>query len=130
MTVVHVPSGCSVGALAFYGSAAPAPGYLIGLPPAPPLRPPDSPASPPPAVYPCGPGTSVNAASRQCEITCDANANRRLADAGADAAGATADEIVDAYLREHPEFAAQVDDEMMMRHLRNLGEHFGVPALA
>ena len=110
--------------------AAPAPGYLIGLPPAPPLLPPDAPSSPPPAVYPCGPGTSVNAASGQCEIACDANANRRLADAGVDAGVATADEIVDAYLREHPEFAAQVGNEMMMQHLRRLGEHFGVPALA
>ena len=121
-----MPSGCTVGALAFYGSAAAAPGYVVGLPPAPPLRPPDSPSSPPPAVYPCGPGTSVNTATNECEIACTGDAGRRLADEEA----TTANDIVAAYLREHPEFADVAADKMIMEHLLRLGEHFGVPALS
>ena len=132
LSVVRVPDGCTVGALAFYGTAAPAPGYLVGLPPTPPLPPP---LPPPPATYFCGPGTTGNAASGQCEIACDGNGDRRLADAGVDvgvgtdAEVATSDAVVDAYLREHPELAAQVDKEMMM-HFRRFVERFGVPALA
>ena len=131
LQLVQVPSGCTVGALAFYGTAAPAPGYLVGLPPTPPLPPP---LPPPPATYFCGPGTTGNAASGQCEIACDESGNRRLAGAGMDGGvgargGRHVGRIVDAYLREHPELAAQVDKEMMM-HFRRLVEHFGVPALA
>ena len=48
---------------------------------------------------------------------------------GTDAEVATSDAVVDAYLREHPELAAQVDKEMMM-HFRRFVERFGVPALA
>ena len=133
LTLVQVPPGCTVGALAFYNTAAAAPGYVFGLPPAPPALPPASPAAPPPALLTCGPGTSANIATSRCEITCGTGRRtQELEDQPASDARPPADarEIARAYVEAHPELAVWMDDERM-RHLERLVEHthFGRPAL-
>ena len=135
--LVHVPAGCSVGSLAFSSTAAPAPGYVLGLPPAPPQPPPGLPAAPPPSPLSCGPGTSVNAATNQCEIPCDDSSGRRMVDEIPDE---SSDELptardprlreVSTYLKRHPHL-----DEATVRHLVSLGrsqfeQHFWEPAFA
>ena len=133
LTLVQVPPSCTVGALAFYNTAAAAPGYVFGLPPAPPALPPASPAAPPPALLTCGPGTSANIATSRCEITCGTGRRtQELEDQPASDARPPADarEIARAYVEAHPELAVWMDDERM-RHLERLVEHthFGRPAL-
>ena len=132
--LVHVPAGCTVGSFAFYSTAAPAPGYVLGLPPAPPQPPPGLPAAPPPSPLSCGPGTSVNAATNQCEITCDGSSGRRmLADALPDESSdepPTARDVVSTYMKSHPHL-----DEATVQHLVSLGrskfeQHFWEPAFA
>ena len=130
--LVHVPAGCTVGTLAFYSTAAPAPGYVLGLPPAPPQPPPGPPAAPPPSPLSCGLGTSVIAASNQCEILCDGSSGRRMADEVPDESPdepPTARAVVSAYLERHPHL-----DEGTVQHLVSLGsqfgQHFGEPAFA
>jgi hypothetical protein len=127
-----VPAGCTVGSLAFYSTAAPAPGYVLGLPPAPPQPPPGLPAAPPPSPLSCGPGTSVNAATNQCEITCDGSSGRRMADEIPDESSdepLTARDAVSTYMKSHPHL-----DEGTVQHLvilrSQFGQHFGEPAFA
>ena len=131
--LVHVPAGCTVGTLAFYSTAAPAPGYVLGLPPAPPQPPPGLPAAPPPSPLSCGLGTSVIAASNQCEILCDGSSGRRMADEISDELSdepPTARGAVSTYMKSHPHL-----DEATVQHLVSLGrsqfeQHFGEPAFA
>ena len=136
--LVHVPAGCSVGTLAFYSTAAPPPGYVLGLPPAPPQPPPSLPSAPPslpPSPLSCGSGTSVNAATNQCEIPCD-DSGRRMADEIADELSdepLTARDAVSTYLKSHPHL-----DEATVQHffrLVSLGrnqceQHFWEPVFA
>jgi hypothetical protein len=124
--LVHVPAGCTVGSFAFWNTAVDAPGYVLGLPPAPPHTPPGL----PPYPLSCGPGTAVNAATNQCEIPCDDSSGRRMADEIPDESSDEPPTAVSTYLKRHPHL-----DEATVRHLVSLGriqfeQHFGEPAVA
>ena len=91
---------------------------------------------PPPPLLPplsCGPGTSVNAATNQCEIPCGGTSGRRMADEISDEISnepPTARDAVSTYTKSHPHL-----DEAAVQHLVSLGgsqfkQHFGEPAFA
>ena len=99
-----------------------------GLPPAPPQPPPSLPPPLPPPPLSCGPGTSVNAATNQCEIPCD-DSGRRMADEISDELSdepPSARDEVSTYLKSHPHL-----DEATVQHLVSiLEQRFGEPAFA
>ena len=67
-------------------------------------------------------------ATHTATLSCDASGGRRL-ETDEPAAAASAKDVVDAFLARHPDIAAKMDADFLVR-FEELGQDFGLPARA